>query len=149
MLAAWFRLKYPHLLDGAIAASGECGGVLGEARHAPAPLEAVGRRPGSVCSTAGLPARLPVRAPASPAPIWTYKGEVPPYDPGAFAAIVTQDASPAGGSAAACAPNVRAAWAALEELGGTGGRGGHMGMCGVQAGAAWLGRCCPAALPTL
>jgi pimeloyl-ACP methyl ester carboxylesterase len=45
MLATWFRLKYPHLLDGAIAAS---------------------------------------------APIWTYKGEDPPVDPGAFARIVTQ-----------------------------------------------------------
>lgn len=74
MLATWFRLKYPHLMDGAIAAS---------------------------------------------APIWTYKGEDPPVDPGAFARIVTQDASPEGGSAEACAPNVRQAWRTLRELGGT------------------------------
>ncbi|PRW44843.1 prolyl endopeptidase-like isoform A [Chlorella sorokiniana] len=74
MLATWFRLKYPHLLDGAIAAS---------------------------------------------APIWTYKGEDPPVDPGAFARIVTQDASPEGGSAEACAQNVRQTWRALQDLGGT------------------------------
>lgn len=34
-------------------------------------------------------------------------GEDPPYNAGSFAAVVTRDAQPAGGSAAACAPNVR------------------------------------------
>ena len=62
MLTAWFRMKYPHLLDGGIAAS---------------------------------------------APIWTYLGEDPPVDPGAFAKIVTGDAWPEGGSAHDCADNVR------------------------------------------
>ncbi|PSC70433.1 Lysosomal Pro-X carboxypeptidase [Micractinium conductrix] len=61
MLGAWFRMKYPHLMDGVIAAS---------------------------------------------APIWTYLGESPPSDSGAFARIVTQDASAEGGSVPACADNV-------------------------------------------
>lgn len=58
MLASWMRMKYPHVLDGAIAGS---------------------------------------------APIWAFPGEDPPVDSGAFAKIVTRDASPAGGSAQACA----------------------------------------------
>ena len=33
------------------------------------------------------------------APIWTYQGEHPAYDPGSFAALVTRDASAEGGSA--------------------------------------------------
>ncbi|EFN56397.1 hypothetical protein CHLNCDRAFT_144962 [Chlorella variabilis] len=73
MLGTWFRMKYPHLVDGVIAGSA--------------------------------------------APIWTYKGENPPYDPGSFAKIVTQDASPEGGSAEACADNVRAAWKLLDRWG--------------------------------
>lgn len=72
MLATWFRSKYPHLMDGAIAGS---------------------------------------------APIWTYQGELPPQDPEAFARIVTQDASAEGGSAPACAGNVREAWHALAAVG--------------------------------
>ena len=88
MLATWFRLKYPHMMDGAIAGS---------------------------------------------APIWTYEGEDPPYDPGAFAEIITRDASPAGGSAAACAPNVRAAWQTLfrwgRDAGGRSKAGEAMRLC--------------------
>jgi len=72
MLATWFRMKYPHLLDGAIAGS---------------------------------------------APIWTYYGEDPPFDSGGFAEVVTQDASPEGGSASECATNSRAAWATLFDWG--------------------------------
>ncbi|KAL4448337.1 hypothetical protein ABPG75_005556 [Micractinium tetrahymenae] len=56
---------------------------------------------------------------AGSAPIWTYKGERPPYDDGSFAKIVTQDASAEGGSAPACASNVREAWKALMHLGKT------------------------------
>lgn len=58
MLAAWMRMKYPHVLAGSVAAS---------------------------------------------APIWAFPGEDPPVDPGAFAKIVTRDATPAGGAAKACA----------------------------------------------
>lgn len=75
MLATWFRLKYPHLMAGAIAAS---------------------------------------------APIWTYYGEDPPADSESFAAIVTRDASEQGGSAPACADNVRKAWKTLFSLGKSG-----------------------------
>lgn len=50
---------------------------------------------------------------AGSAPIWTFLGEDPPYDGGSFAAIVTRDASPEHGAAAACAPNVRSAFSAL------------------------------------
>jgi len=35
-----------------------------------------------------------------------------PYDSGSYAKIVTRDASPAGGAAKACVPNMRAAWQA-------------------------------------
>lgn len=72
MLASWMRMKYPHVLDGAIAGS---------------------------------------------APIWAFPGEDPPVDAGAFAKIVTRDATPAGGSAKACAGNVRNAWKQLKEWG--------------------------------
>ncbi|KAA6423864.1 MAG: lysosomal Pro-X, partial [Trebouxia sp. A1-2] len=72
MLASWMRMKYPHVLDGAIAGS---------------------------------------------APIWAFPGEDPPVDPGAFAKIVTRDATPAGGSAKACAGNLRNAWKQLKEWG--------------------------------
>lgn len=58
MLAAWMRMKYPHVLAGSIASS---------------------------------------------APIWAFPGEDPPVDPGAFAKIVTRDATPAGGASKACA----------------------------------------------
>ena len=58
MLAAWMRMKYPHVLAGSVAAS---------------------------------------------APIWAFPGEDPPVDPGAFAKIVTRDATPAGGASKACA----------------------------------------------
>lgn len=58
MLAAWMRMKYPHVLAGSVAAS---------------------------------------------APIWAFPGEDPPVDPGAFAKIVTRDATPAGGAPQACA----------------------------------------------
>ncbi|BDA40679.1 Lysosomal Pro-X carboxypeptidase [Coccomyxa sp. Obi] len=72
MLATWMRIKYPHILDGAIAGS---------------------------------------------APIWSYLGEDPPYDSGSYAKIVTRDASEEGGSAPACASNVRKAWSTLFEMG--------------------------------
>ena len=58
MLAAWMRMKYPHVLAGSVAAS---------------------------------------------APIWAFPGEDPPVDPGAFAKIVTRDATSAGGASKACA----------------------------------------------
>ena len=57
---------------------------------------------------------------AGSAPIWTFLGEDPPYDGGSFAEIVTRDASPEHGASAACAPNVRAAFAALLALPGAG-----------------------------
>lgn len=71
MLATWFRLKYPHAIDGAIAGS---------------------------------------------APIWTFLGERPAYDPSGFARVVTRDATAEGGAAPECADNVRAAWQALFAL---------------------------------
>ena len=50
---------------------------------------------------------------AGSAPVWSFVGEDPPVDPGAFADGVTMDATAAGGSPPACAPNVRAAFAEL------------------------------------
>ena len=49
----------------------------------------------------------------------SFLGETPPYDEGSFAAIVTGDASPAGGASKTCSDNVRKAWPRLFELGAT------------------------------
>lgn len=43
----------------------------------------------------------------------------PPYDDKSFAKIVTQDASLEGGSAKACAPNMRQGWKTLFKKGGS------------------------------
>ncbi|CAD7698965.1 unnamed protein product [Ostreobium quekettii] len=71
MLAAWMRMKYPHVVDGVIAAS---------------------------------------------APIWSFLGEEPAYDTGAYYKIVTYAASPAAGCAESCVPNVRRAWDTMLEM---------------------------------
>ena len=68
MLSTWMRLKYPHLVAGAIAGS---------------------------------------------APVWSFLGEEPAVDPGAFAAGVTYDATAWGGANAACQGNVRGAFREL------------------------------------
>lgn len=79
----------------------------------------------SICFKQPMPEYLALIASPAAAPIWSYLGETPPYDAGSFAAIVTRDASPEGGSAPACAPNVRAAWQALDSLGDSGASGGR------------------------
>ncbi|OQR85173.1 lysosomal Pro-X carboxypeptidase [Achlya hypogyna] len=65
MLGTWFRLKYPHIIDGVVAGS---------------------------------------------APVLSFLGESPPTNVSGFSQIVTFDATPAAGSAANCAPNVRRVW---------------------------------------
>ncbi|EDQ86644.1 uncharacterized protein MONBRDRAFT_10725 [Monosiga brevicollis MX1] len=62
MLAAWFRRKFPDVVDGVISAS---------------------------------------------APIWAFANLTPAYDDDGFAQIVTNDATPASGAAAACAANFK------------------------------------------
>eukprot|EP00667_Euglena_gracilis_P008651 EG_transcript_8765 len=73
MLAAWLRLKYPHLFAGAIAAS---------------------------------------------APVWAFPN-IPgrPWDPSAYWAIVTRDATAAAGAAPDCAAQVAAAFEDVSALG--------------------------------
>lgn len=90
-------------------------------------------KPETSCTTpgplppAGLQAELPPLGGPTfrAAPIWTYRGERPAYDDGSFAAIVTRDASAEGGSAPACAANVREAWRVLMHMGKTGATGAH------------------------
>ncbi|EQC35895.1 hypothetical protein SDRG_06643 [Saprolegnia diclina VS20] len=65
MLATWFRLKYPHIIDGIVAGS---------------------------------------------APVLSFLGEDPPTNVSGFSQIVTFDATPAAGSSANCATNVRRVW---------------------------------------
>ena len=72
MLATWMRIKYPSIVDAAVAGS---------------------------------------------APVWSFEGEDPPVDPGAFAMGVTHDATAAGGASPACASNVRKAFAELRRRG--------------------------------
>lgn len=74
MISAYFRMKYPGSIDGAIAAS---------------------------------------------APIMTFEGVNPPYDPNGFADGETADASPSQGSDEMCAPNIRSVFKNLLYLGGT------------------------------
>ena len=50
---------------------------------------------------------------AGSAPIESFLGETPPYDPGSYAKGVTYDASVAGGASAGCEEAVRAAWSAI------------------------------------
>ena len=50
---------------------------------------------------------------AASAPIWSYENIVPAFDSGSFAATVTDDAGPKGGSSEACSGNVREAWKVL------------------------------------
>jgi lysosomal Pro-X carboxypeptidase len=74
MLGSWFRMKYPHIIDGVIAAS---------------------------------------------APILSYFGDEVPHDLGGYSIVTTFDASPAGGSAPNCVPNVRRAWPTMRKWGKT------------------------------
>jgi lysosomal Pro-X carboxypeptidase len=50
---------------------------------------------------------------AASAPILAFQGITPSYNTADYWAVVTRDATPAAGSAATCAPNVQAAFAAL------------------------------------
>lgn len=56
---------------------------------------------------------------AASAPILAFDGQVPAYDQSTYWSVVTRDATPAGGSAAACSANVRAAWDPLFAAGAT------------------------------
>jgi lysosomal Pro-X carboxypeptidase len=53
---------------------------------------------------------------AGSAPILAFQGMSPPYDPSIYDILVTQDASPAGGSAPACVGNMERAWPKIESL---------------------------------
>ena len=86
MLAAWARVRYPWLFDGAIAAS--------------APIWALQDFPAHSDDT-----------------LDTCNGLTLGADPGGFAAVITHDASSAGGAAPACVPNLRQSWQALFSLG--------------------------------
>ena len=94
MLAAWARVRYPWLFDGALAASAPIWGLQD--------FPADGDDAAALDASTGL-----------------LLGE----DPGGFAAIVTRDSSPAAGSPPACVPNLRAAWQALFAAGNSGAAG--------------------------
>ena len=54
---------------------------------------------------------------AASAPILSFEGLSPPYDPATYDRICTRDAGgPGSGAAPACADNVRAAWPRIEKL---------------------------------
>ena len=85
------------------------------------PLIAFGGSYGGVLSAlfrAGFPG-LVDGAIASSAPLRAFPGQSPPWDSAAYYAVITRAAEPAGGSAAACAPNVRAAFPAIAAAGAT------------------------------
>ena len=54
---------------------------------------------------------------AASAPIWSFEGEEPAYDPGSYAKIVTRDASSAGGATDACAANIGGVWDSIFDAG--------------------------------
>jgi lysosomal Pro-X carboxypeptidase len=56
---------------------------------------------------------------AASAPILGFQGQSPAYDPTTYWAVVTRDATPAGGSAPACSTNIRASWDPLFAAGAT------------------------------
>jgi lysosomal Pro-X carboxypeptidase len=56
---------------------------------------------------------------AASAPIWSFTGLEPPYDPNTFDQIVTVDASLAGGASDACRDNLKAAWPRILAAGTT------------------------------
>lgn len=81
---------------------------------------------------------------AASAPVLAFDGQVPAYDQASYWTVVTRDATPAGGSAAACAANIRAAWDPLFAAGATpAGRaqlGATFGLCAPPAGDADVNR---------
>jgi lysosomal Pro-X carboxypeptidase len=60
---------------------------------------------------------------AGSAPIWAYKGENPPLDPGYFAKGVTYDTTQEAGAAAGCTETLRHAFAAVVSEAATGAEG--------------------------
>lgn len=57
---------------------------------------------------------------AASAPIRAFPGLSPAWDSESYWAVVTRDATPAAGAAAACAPNTRAAWDAIDAMAAAG-----------------------------
>ena len=133
MLATWMRLKYPHILDGAIAGSAPIWTYLGEVGrqdiyiHPSCCLASItGCLPDPPVTSAQSALLLEEHARQCDADqVRGFQGEGvtdlsgarqecqrlrmqdPPYDSGSFAKIVTRDASEEGGSAPACSSNVR------------------------------------------
>ena len=56
---------------------------------------------------------------ASSAPLRAFPGQTPPWDSNMYYEVISSDATPLRGSAAPCAPNVRAVFPALTEAGRT------------------------------
>ena len=103
MLAAWGRMKFPHIFDGVIAGSAPIWTFLGEV---------------SLESCSAAPAPSPKCTTVCYAEL-DIASQDPPYDANSFAKIVTRDASPEAGSAAACVPNMRKGWQVLLNAGGS------------------------------
>ena len=102
MLGTWFRIKYPHIVDGIIAGSAPIWDFIGEASAHHIQSHA--------------PAMASVSSYVKDRPDQDVQQD-PPADFGSFAKIVTRDAMPEAGAAAQCAPNMRAAWKTLFSLG--------------------------------
>jgi lysosomal Pro-X carboxypeptidase len=96
MLAAWFKLRYPTLVAGVIAAS--------------APIWQACRLPLLVFSSLQ-------RHRAASHTARSFTGMTPPYDDSLFYSIVSDDASAAGRAPPACAANIAAALRAVYNLG--------------------------------
>ena len=107
MLASWWRLKVRTRGHGAYTHARTC-------THAHARTR----------TTLALALALALKFPwavdgaiAASAPIWSFEGEEPAYDPGSYAKIVTRDASSAGGASDACAANIEKSWDSIFDSG--------------------------------
>ena len=120
MLAAWGRIKYPHIFDGVIAGSAPIWMYEGIVRYDTAHRDWLPTSVKSRDQRRQLQAKLPSDVCQEMPAFDACDGlQDPPYDDKSFAKTVTKDASPEAGSAAACVPNMRKGWQVLFNASGS------------------------------
>lgn len=132
MYAAWMRMKYPHVLDGAIAASAPIWSFMGEVINfivftffPPKPTRVSALSLATTVLRQSIMQRENSRGPHKGhitsihllmAPHLSCVLQDPPYTPNGFAQVVTRDCKPEAGASEACLPNLKNTWGTLLEL---------------------------------